>query len=624
MRRRAGRRRPPARSRRAAPRTPRPARRPPARLMVVNDDAGAGRVQLAADGGAEALGAAGDEHAAAGEGQVGLHGVQAVRWPRVMRHDDTGPRSRCRGSGIRCMSAGARAAGADAGRGRAQRAARGADARGDRARRRLDQLRPLHGARALRAGPRLLQRRRAQARRRRRLRHRARGRAGVQPLPRRAVRRGPARHSAAATCSSSAPAPARWRPRCWPSSSGASALPARYRILDVSADLRERQRATLAAGRAELARSRRMARSRCPTRVDGVIVANEVLDAMPVERFALRGGEVNALGVAWQLGRFDVVRGRGAGAAADGRPQPRSSSAGAACRDGYVSEVNLGLGAMARVAGAARSSAGVMLFVDYGLPRREYYSPERSDGTLLLPLPPPLPRRSVRAARPAGHHGLGRLHRRRRGGRARRASRSRAIATQAHFLIGSGIGEFVADVADLDVVQRVNLSRQAMLLTLPGEMGERFKVIALAQRLRCAPARLRRARPCDTRCRENMDLVQAIVLAIVQGLSEFLPISSSGHLILIPHFLGWSDQGLAFDVAVHVGTLARAAGVFPPPARHDGHRVARLGVAPPRTRATAGSPGRSSSATVPVGLRACCSPTSSRPTSATRCSWPAR
>jgi undecaprenyl-diphosphatase len=52
-----------------------------------------------------------------------------------------------------------------------------------------------------------------------------------------------------------------------------------------------------------------------------------------------------------------------------------------------------------------------------------------------------------------------------------------------------------------------------------------------------------------------MDLVQAIVLAVVQGLSEFLPISSSGHLILIPHFLGWPDQGLAFDVAVHVGTL---------------------------------------------------------------------
>lgn len=52
-----------------------------------------------------------------------------------------------------------------------------------------------------------------------------------------------------------------------------------------------------------------------------------------------------------------------------------------------------------------------------------------------------------------------------------------------------------------------------------------------------------------------MDLLQIIVLAIVQGLSEFLPISSSGHLILVPHFFGWPDQGLAFDVAVHVGTL---------------------------------------------------------------------
>jgi undecaprenyl-diphosphatase len=52
-----------------------------------------------------------------------------------------------------------------------------------------------------------------------------------------------------------------------------------------------------------------------------------------------------------------------------------------------------------------------------------------------------------------------------------------------------------------------------------------------------------------------MDPVHAIVLALVQGLSEFLPISSSGHLILLPHLLGWADQGLAFDVAVHVGTL---------------------------------------------------------------------
>ncbi|MCH2192035.1 MAG: undecaprenyl-diphosphate phosphatase [Gammaproteobacteria bacterium] len=52
-----------------------------------------------------------------------------------------------------------------------------------------------------------------------------------------------------------------------------------------------------------------------------------------------------------------------------------------------------------------------------------------------------------------------------------------------------------------------------------------------------------------------MDFFQAVVLAIVQGIVEFLPISSSAHLILVPELLRWEDQGLAFDVAVHVGTL---------------------------------------------------------------------
>jgi len=52
-----------------------------------------------------------------------------------------------------------------------------------------------------------------------------------------------------------------------------------------------------------------------------------------------------------------------------------------------------------------------------------------------------------------------------------------------------------------------------------------------------------------------VDFIQILVLALVQGLTEFLPISSSAHLILVPLLTGWEDQGLAFDVAVHVGTL---------------------------------------------------------------------
>lgn len=52
-----------------------------------------------------------------------------------------------------------------------------------------------------------------------------------------------------------------------------------------------------------------------------------------------------------------------------------------------------------------------------------------------------------------------------------------------------------------------------------------------------------------------MDSIQILILSLVQGMTEFLPISSSAHLIFVPKFFGWEDQGLAFDVAVHLGTL---------------------------------------------------------------------
>ena len=60
----------------------------------------------------------------------------------------------------------------------------------------------------------------------------------------------------------------------------------------------------------------------------------------------------------------------------------------------------------------------------------------------------------------------------------------------------------------------------------------------------------------------NVDYYQAFFLALLQGLTEFLPISSSAHLILMPVIFGWPDQGLAFDVAVHVGTLSAVVFYF--------------------------------------------------------------
>ncbi len=59
-----------------------------------------------------------------------------------------------------------------------------------------------------------------------------------------------------------------------------------------------------------------------------------------------------------------------------------------------------------------------------------------------------------------------------------------------------------------------------------------------------------------------MSYAQAVVLGLVQGLTEFLPVSSSGHLILVPHVFGWPDQGLAVDAALHLGTLAALLAYF--------------------------------------------------------------
>ncbi len=61
-----------------------------------------------------------------------------------------------------------------------------------------------------------------------------------------------------------------------------------------------------------------------------------------------------------------------------------------------------------------------------------------------------------------------------------------------------------------------------------------------------------------------MSPLHAVVLGLVQGATEFLPVSSSGHLILVPALLGWPDQGVAFDAAVHLGTALALLCYFAP------------------------------------------------------------
>ena len=73
-----------------------------------------------------------------------------------------------------------------------------------------------------------------------------------------------------------------------------------------------------------------------------------------------------------------------------------------------------------------------------------------------------------------------------------------------------------------------------------------------------------------------MTLIQIVVLALIQGLTEFLPVSSSAHLILGGRALGWQDQGLVFDVATHLGTLLAVLFYF----RHELADMVREGRLP--------------------------------------------
>lgn len=256
------------------------------------------------------------------------------------------------------------------------------------------------------------------------------------------------------------------------------ALPEEYLILDLSADLRERQRSTIAEAVPHLLGRVRWLDGLPDEAFAGLILANEVLDALSVQRFVIRHGEVNALGVSDEFGQLALAEVRG-GERLVAAVRRIERDAGITLPDGYESDICVGL-AQWLAAIAACLARGVVLFVDYGLPRREYYSVERTSGTLLCHFrhrfhDDALTRVGLQditawvdftavaeAAAPAGLDVAG-------------------YTTQAHFLIGAGLGDFVANVEGLDLVQRLNLSRQAMVLTLPGEMGERFKVIALSR-----------------------------------------------------------------------------------------------------------------------------------------------
>lgn len=257
------------------------------------------------------------------------------------------------------------------------------------------------------------------------------------------------------------------------------AIPRRYRILEPSADLRQRQQErALRELPQELAARLEWIERPPEASWHGVLFANEVVDALPATRFAMLGGEVFEEHVGIDGERLVRVD-RPADALVGGAVRAVERCLQAPFDDGYRSEILPQLPYWMQAI-AATLRAGAMLFVDYGYPRREFYLPERRDGTLVCHyrhrahadalLWPGLQDITAfvdftalaEAGIAAGFDFAG-------------------YAPQGAFLLASGLAEIVASEPDDSDLERLRRAAETKRLTLPGEMGERFQVMAFTR-----------------------------------------------------------------------------------------------------------------------------------------------
>jgi SAM-dependent MidA family methyltransferase len=250
------------------------------------------------------------------------------------------------------------------------------------------------------------------------------------------------------------------------------ALPARYLILELSAELRARQAETLQARVPQLLPRVTWLDALPENGFRGVVLGNELLDALPVERFRVQGDGVARLGVGLVDDRF-VWHEMEAGRPILDRILPLHLP------HGYASEIGLAAEGWVRSLGDVLGQ-GVLLLIDYGFPRAEFYHPDRAAGTLMCHYrhrahPDPLILTGLQditahvdftavadAGRAAGLDLLG-------------------YASQAMFLLGCGLDEAAAPLLAGDVRTRLGVTHEIKKLTLPHEMGELFKVIALGR-----------------------------------------------------------------------------------------------------------------------------------------------
>jgi len=252
-------------------------------------------------------------------------------------------------------------------------------------------------------------------------------------------------------------------------------LPECYRILELSPELRQRQHATLATRVPELL-PRVDWLVELPAGFSGVVLANEVLDAMPVHRFRVGAHGFEEELVVWRDDGFSPVF---APVVSPGLAAALAhlQQTGVALSPGHGSEINLRAAAWVRALAQSMHRAAVLL-IDYGFARREYYHPQRSMGTLLCHY------RHRCHANPYILVGLQDITAHVDFTALAEAGRTAGFrlagyTTQAHFLIGCGLDTLLARSDPGDLVRHLGLVQEAKRLTLPTEMGESFKVLGL-------------------------------------------------------------------------------------------------------------------------------------------------
>jgi SAM-dependent MidA family methyltransferase len=258
-------------------------------------------------------------------------------------------------------------------------------------------------------------------------------------------------------------------------------LPARYLILESSADLRDRQQRLVGLCVPHLKPRVQWLDTPPADDFEGVIIANEVLDALPVARFRWHAGAGACAGALEELGVVSGAQGfawgaRPAGAAMSSAVADLRSSAALDWEDGYESEYCPRLKAWTHAV-TAKLARGCVLWFDYGLPRAQYYFPQRHQGTLLCHY------RHRAHDDPFLHPGLQDITAWVDFTSLAEASQAAGFelagfTTQAHFLAATGIEHEMQRLAADDAARFARLASEARQLMLPGEMGERFKVMA--------------------------------------------------------------------------------------------------------------------------------------------------